>query len=83
MPTWDVVVLEMPAGTGACQKVNNIPLPLEGEYRGMHCISKLNTAMVAESRGLLKKNAPFFLSARWHFRSSMAFWSPLANRLAL
>ena len=24
MPTWDVIVLEMPAGTGACQKVNNI-----------------------------------------------------------
>ena len=24
-----------------------------------------------------------FLSARWHFGPSMAFWTPLANRLAL
>ena len=42
-------------GTGSRQKVNNIPLPLEGEYGGMHCISKLNTAMIAESHGLLKR----------------------------
>ena len=28
---------------------------LEGEYSGMHSISKLNTAMVDESHGLLKR----------------------------
>lgn len=53
MSTWDVV-LEMPAVAGARQKVNNVPFPLEGEYEGMRCVSKLNLAMVAESRGLLK-----------------------------
>ena len=54
MSTWDVV-LEMPASTGAFQEVNSIPLPLEGEYRGVHCMSKLDTAMVAESHGVLKQ----------------------------
>ena len=54
MSAWDVVVLQMPAGTGSCQKFNNIPLSLEGEYRSVHCINKLNTAMVAKKHGLLK-----------------------------
>ena len=54
--TWDIVVLEVSADTGSCQKINNVPrlYSLEGEHGGMHCISKSNPAMVAKSHGPLK-----------------------------
>lgn len=47
--------MDLPAVIGARQKVNNVPLPLEGEYRSVSCISKSNAAIVAESHGCPKQ----------------------------
>ena len=40
MSTWDVILLEMPVGTGACQKVNNILLPWKESAEA--CITSAN-----------------------------------------